>query len=100
MCVNYSEILACPAGDRALKQEGIAKREYNINSFANLDRKGLGRNHFERRLLLYTTRGNEQIYIQYPGKETLGTDPEKIRPWDFRPKAIREDGLLNYGVST
>lgn len=69
------------------------KRMENINALiqniqnAN-EEYDLNYNITEERLTLYTTAAGEQITIQYPGQETVGTDPEKIRPYDFRPRII------------
>lgn len=69
------------------------KRQENINALmGNIDvAKGehtLHYNSLEERLTLYTTTAGEKITIQYPGQETIGSTPEKIRPYDFRPKII------------
>ena len=73
----------------------------NIQSFAVLDRRGLGFVSKERRVLLHTTPFGERIFIQYPGKES-GRRGLDERPWDFRPKLILNswhDLLLHAGNS-
>lgn len=74
------------------KREAIKKRLMNINEFASLDRTGLSYKSVERKILLHTTRAGEEIFIQYPGKETVSNTPEKVRPWDFRPKLMLPNG--------
>lgn len=64
----------------------IHKREHNVQAFSLLQRDGLAFGIKERRLLIHTTSAGEKIFIQYPGKETVSSNPDKIRPWDFRPK--------------
>lgn len=48
----------------------------------------------EERLVIFTTKQNEQVAIQYPGKESVNTNPDKVCPYDFRPKIILEDGTV------
>ena len=55
-------------------------RTENINYFSSLSRNSLKFNEVERRLLLYVTKDNEKIYIQYPGKETISSNDSKVRP--------------------
>lgn len=64
-------------------------RKVNIDFCAGLDRLGLGFNTLERQLLLFTSKYGEDIYIQYPGKETISKSP---KPWDFRPKLLMNTG--------
>ena len=71
----------------------------NINYFSSLSRNSLKFNEVERRLLLYVTKDNEKIYIQYPGKETISSNESKVRPWDFRPKLELRDGSLMKDLS-
>lgn len=68
------------------------KRRLNIETFSQLERTDLNFGRVERRLLLYTTDVGERIFIQYPGKETISNNPEKVRPWDFRPKLQLANG--------
>lgn len=69
------------------------KRLQNINALiqniklANGE-NDLNYNNTEERLTLYTTALGEKITIQYPGQETIGSDADKIRPYDFRPRII------------
>lgn len=75
-----------------VSSRGVSLRIQNILSFSNLDRDGFEYDVKERRLLLYTTKIGEKIYIQYPGKESKDIDADKIRPWDLRPKLVDKDG--------
>lgn len=88
---ELQEFLSCNV-TREIKRNGDSKRVENVNAFSNIDRSGLERGSNERMMLLYTTLRNEKIYIRYPGKETINSKPDKVRPWDFRPKAKRIDG--------
>lgn len=72
------------------KKESLEKQLQNIESFSSLDRAGLKHKGKERRLFLYEKDG-EKVYIQYPGKETESST--KPKPWDFRPKAEKDDNL-------
>lgn len=53
----------------------------------------------ERMLLIKETSHGEKIFIQYPGKETISNIPDKIRPWDFRPKLLLPDGSFMNDLS-
>jgi len=77
---------------RDTNANSIEKRMKNVLAFAGLDRTDLEFSHAERRLLLHETAYGEKVFIQYPGKETVSNTPEKIRPWDFRPKLLLPTG--------
>ncbi len=77
---------------QSVARDSKVKKIENINAFSSLPRNGLEFGSIERMLLLHTTESGEKIYIQYPGKETKAANPDKIRPWDFRPKAELPDG--------
>ena len=49
----------------------IDNKKENIIFFNRLDRSDLAYGKQEKRLLLYATKLNEKIYVQYPGKETV-----------------------------
>ena len=66
------------------------KRE-NIASFNNLSRDGLVSGATERRILLYETRRNEKVYIQYPGIEST-REGNRNYPLDARPVLQKADG--------
>ena len=76
-----------------LETASIEKRLMNIQSFAALDRRGLGFMKKERRILLHTTPFGERIFIQFPGKESGRRGPDE-RPWDFRPKLMMRNGVV------
>lgn len=78
--------------DKKVKNDSLDKKEFNIEQFSKLDRKGLTFQQKERRLLLHTTKDKEKIFIQYPGKESISPNDEKIRPWDFKPKLLLVNG--------
>lgn len=81
--MEYNNIVLQASKERKLK---------NIQAFSGLSRAALKYGHAERKLLLYVTQNNEKIYIQFPGKETINSNENKIRPWDFRPKVEMADG--------
>lgn len=64
-------------------------RLMNIQAFNGLSRKGFFYNKKEKLILLYETQKNEQVYIQFPGKESIGNPEMKL---DFRPKLQDDSG--------
>ena len=78
---------------QTLEDTSTERRLVNIQSFAVLDRRGLGFASKERRVLLHTTPFGERIFIQYPGKES-GRRGLDERPWDFRPKLMMRNGVV------
>lgn len=81
------------AYDDALESSSVRLRIGNIMSFAALDREGLSHWNMERRLLLHRTHLGENVYIQYPGKESVRRGMNR-RPWDFRPKLEMRNGFM------
>ena len=78
----------CKAGKRS---PSYPIRLQNIDFVKEqVNRTGLEFGKKERQLLIHTTRKNEKIYIQYPGKESTGS-----RPWDFRPIFYDSSGNIN-----
>lgn len=72
--------------------ESTPKRLLNIRFIQSLNRGGLKFREKERQVLIKTTDSYEDIFIQYPGKESARKE-EKYRPWDFRPKVfIKSEG--------
>lgn len=71
--------------DYSSKTVGEARklRLKNIEAFNNISRKGYSYNKAEKLILLYETLNNEKVYIQFPGKESIGTPQMAL---DFRPK--------------
>lgn len=59
-------------------------RLHNINWIKNLSRTGLIWGVSEKQIHIVTTEEKEELYIQYPGKESKRND--NPRPWDFRPR--------------
>lgn len=64
----------------------------NIDSFNGLSRSGLEYGRYEKRILLYTTRANEMLYMQYPEIES-NRNTERGFPLDARPILIKHDGM-------
>lgn len=63
----------------------------NIASFNALSRDGLVSGVTEKRILLYETRCNEKVYMQYPGIESTREGNRKFL-LDARPVLQRSDG--------
>lgn len=72
----------------------IAEKKENIRFFNELERTGLEYGAREKRLLLYATKLNEKVYVQYPGKETVRLG-EKKNENDFRPVLVMPDGEVH-----
>lgn len=70
-------------------RESLEKRRDNIQSFLQITRDNLEYDKKERRICLYSTLQNENIYIQFPGKESVN-NPQM--PKDFRPKLQMRNG--------
>ncbi len=89
---NECKNILCMEYNKDVKKDAIEKRKFNIAQFSELDKKGLKFQDIERKLLLHTTKNGEKVFIQYPGKETISSNSEKVRPWDFRPKLQLSNG--------
>lgn len=92
---DYKKLLEISLNNKDIKKNAIERRKANIDAFASINRIDLQNSSIEKRMLLYTTKRGEKIYIQYPGKESAITLLEDSRrPWDFRPKLIDKDGNI------
>lgn len=69
--------------DKELREEAITKRLENIKFIEKIPRDNLVYSEKENKLTISNHTKNENLTIQYPGKETTGKSP---KPWDFRPK--------------
>lgn len=83
---------------KSMKDGAKSKKRHNILVFSKLEREGLSFMDIERRIRIHTTRNGENIYIQYPGKESARQN-DKVRPWDFRPKVETRGGQLCQDLS-
>ncbi len=72
-----------------VNKDSLLKRQWNIDAFNALQRKQLRYDKLEKRILLYRTLEGEEVYIQYPGKESV--ESPKM-PLDFRPKVKLKTG--------
>ena len=72
------------------KSESSTKRLANINWIIQLPRTDLEFSKKIKQVLITKTANNEEILIQYPGKETARTKVH--RPWDFFPRIKNSDG--------
>lgn len=70
-------------GKNTVLKESKIIRKKNVLSFNELSRDDLTYGKIERKLCLYETVKGEKIYIQYPGKESVRSNPQM--PFDFRP---------------
>lgn len=90
---NFREQLATRLQKARKTQPWTEKRFENIRWIENLDREKLEFETREVRLRLKTTQAGEQVFIQYPGKESkASTRRTTVRPWDFRPKLRLANG--------
>lgn len=74
---------------KTINKESLLKRQWNIDAFNALDRKQMKYGKQEKRMLLYKTLEGEEVYIQYPGKESV--ENTKM-PLDFRPEVKLKSG--------
>lgn len=70
------------------KLDALDKKLININFIKKLPRKNLNFKTNECKLLFNIPNLTEDVFIQYPGKESINPKSSKYRPWDFRPKLI------------
>lgn len=73
------------------------KKIVNIEFCKNLPRDGLEYQVKERQILLYKTKSNEYLFLQYPGKESANL--KNMKPWDFRPKLLKPEGYFLQDLS-
>ena len=66
-------------------------RTSNIQTIRDLDRDELEHGSREKQILIHVTTAGEKLFIRFPGKESTW-EGEKKRPWDFRPKLMKDDG--------
>ena len=76
--------------------EASARRMINLEFIEKLPLDGLEYKKKERALLLYVTEAGEEIYLQYPGKES--ERDKNANPRDFRPK-IYKNGTIGKDLS-
>jgi hypothetical protein len=69
--------------------ESSAKRMTNIQWIVGLPREGLAFQKKTKQLLITKTDNGEEVFIQYPGKESARSE-DRRRPWDFFPR-VRKD---------
>ncbi len=79
------EILSTHIQNTSLRSESSAKRKHNIQWIIDLPRTGLAFRKGTKQILITKTQSNEEVLIQYPGKETARNN-DKTRPWDFFPR--------------
>lgn len=95
-----TELLVTEAdGKIALSTKQYGLKTANIETFFALDRTGLENGNREHLLLMYTSSARENIYAQYPGKESTdayaaSAKNRVINPNDFRPELYLPGGSL------
>ena len=90
--LSNEELIAVLKADysaKTINKESLLRRQWNIDTFNTLERKQLKYDKLEKRIMLYKTMEGEEVYIQYPGKES--TENPKM-PLDFRPKVKLKTG--------
>lgn len=76
---------------RAPYRQSEAQKRENINSFNALSRADLINDVMEKRILLYETTTGEEVYIQFPGKESVREGARRF-PLDAKPVLKKQDG--------
>jgi len=89
---NINNFLKFPLSKSGKTSPSYNKRLNNIFWIRDLNRVGLGYKKNERQLLIHETDAGEEIFIQYPGKESSKEGDNK-RPWDFRPRVYIKKSL-------
>lgn len=84
------QILSTQIQNTSVRSESSAKRKNNIQWIIDLFRTDLTFRKNMRQILITTTQSNEELFIQYPGKETARND-DKLRPWDFFPRVRKNN---------
>ncbi len=69
----------------------LSAKNENITSFDGISRAGLSNGTSEKRILMYTTRAQEKVYIQFPGIEST-RQGNRLFVNDFRPVLIDSNG--------
>ncbi len=72
--------------------ELIIKRHTNISHIRELHDPKFTYKVIEKRILMYPLPNGSNIFIRYPGKESILTG-DYLRPWDFRPVIISKAGI-------
>ncbi len=89
---DIKHLLMLPLLSPSKNNKSSEIRLVNILWIKDLDRNCLKYGSRERQLLIHETNAGEKIFIQYPGKESLG-EGNRNRPWDFRPRVYIEKSL-------
>lgn len=82
----------------SVSSETQERRMTNIHALQNListaiDERALNYGVLEERLHLFTTKADEKVFIQYPGKESIAGGANQRR-FDFRPRIMTADGTM------
>lgn len=91
---SLRNILSTQLQSNGITCEAGRKRLHNIEWVKGLPRAGLTYRATVKQISIHTTRFGEEIYIQYPGKESERTD-DKRRPWDFFPRVLIRNSYGN-----
>ena len=74
-----------------------SRRMINLDFISKLPLDGLKYDEKEMMVKLYKTYSDEELFLQYPGKESIRNNP---KPRDFRPKLLIKNGTgpdLSFG---
>ena len=85
----FYESLQTTLQNTSVKAESSVKRLANIKWIVELSRAELAFQKKTKQLLITKTDEGEEMFIQYPGKESARGE-DKRRPWDFFPR-VRKD---------
>jgi hypothetical protein len=85
-----AESLHTSLQNTSLKAESSTKRKTNIQWIVNLPRAELAFQKQTKQLLITKTAKGEEVFIQYPGKESARSEG-KQRPWDFFPRVTKDN---------
>ncbi len=83
----FKTLLQTKLQSNGVGAESKPKREANIAWISALHREGLAFGKKEKQILFHSTAKGEELYIQYPGKESARAG-DSLRPWDFRPELL------------
>jgi len=88
------ELLGTEIQSKGKRSEPGRKRLVNIEWVQKLPLKGLAFGTSVRQVLMVTTKADEKLYLQYPGRESA-REGKKKRPYDFFPVFLDSSG--SYG---
>lgn len=85
--MTNTDQLITSLGSIAESSDSSKRRRINIEWIKDLERSDLAYKKDEKAIHIRRTAYGEDLFIQYPGKESM----KGKRPWDFRPKLCKTD---------